>query len=332
MHDIVADLVEEMKALRRGRGILESRIEDRIGPALRLACGVPNGSNPTDIRRLVHTRLADLADQLPDDLRNAVLAAFAMLPDTRQRFYQERVRWVAAQLERDERTAQRRINEGLQHLAELAAAGIGLAEVAASGEPGPAWSTDKLRVSLVLDQPRPEAFEWRRIRSNRDGLREIDLEFTLTAPPSADPHDPANLRIAMLYGGTLVTRGMAASRRFSFAVVLAQELNSGEQTEIAMRFQVPDGQSMRPHYVCVPRDPCALFDLRVRFDAQRLPTKLWQLSKVFQADIDDPGGQGEIIPVDTAGELHLRFEDLTPGFAYGARWDLPLAGPTGAPT
>jgi hypothetical protein len=332
MHDIVADLVEEMKALRRGRGILESRIEDRIGPALRLACGVPSDSNPNDIRRLVSNRLADLADRLPDDLRKAVLAAFAMLPDTRQRFYQERVRWVAAQLERDERTAQRRINEGLVHLAELAAAGIGLAEIAAPSDPGPAWFTEKVRVSLVLDQPRPEAFEWRRIVSNRDGLREIDLEFTLTAPPSADPNDPANLWISMLYGGTLVIREMAANRRFAFAVVLPKELHRGEHTEIALRFQVPDGEEMRPHYVCLPRDRCVLFDLRVRFDERRPPSKVWHLTKVFQADIDDPSGQGEIISLDQAGELHLRFEDLTPGFAYGARWDLPILGTTGTPT
>jgi hypothetical protein len=118
----VAELLEDMKALRRGRGILDRRIDDRIGRALRLTCGVPEDSSPADAQRMVSARLTELANQLPHDLRNAVLAAFALLPDTRQRSYQERVRWVADRLERDERTAQRRINEGLTHLAELAAA------------------------------------------------------------------------------------------------------------------------------------------------------------------------------------------------------------------
>jgi len=330
--DIVAELVEEMKALRRGRGILEGRIDDRIGRTLRAACGVPDGSSPTDIRRIVSSRLTELADQLPDDLRNAVLAAFALLPDTRQRFYQERVRWVAGRLERDERTAQRRINEGFTHLAELAVANIGTMgaiDDPTTGDHGPAWYTEKLRVSLVLDQPNPEAFEWRRIVSNRDGVDEIDLALTLTAPPTVggENGDPARLNIGMLYGGTLVPREMAAARRFSFSVVLARPLDRGERCEFAIRFQVPEGQSMQPHYVCLPRELCKLFDLRVRFDRNRLPLAVWQLNKTFQSDIDDPRGQGTRLPLDAAGELHLRFDDLTPGFAYGARWDVaPPAG------
>jgi hypothetical protein len=325
MNDIVAELVEEMKALRRGRAILEGRIEDRIGRALRAACRIPDGAGSTEVRRVLSARLTELADQLPDDLRKAVLAAFALLPDTRQRFYQERVRWVANQLERDERTAQRRINEGIMHLAELAAASIGSLDDNDSGDHGPAWYTEKIRVSLVLDQPNPEAFEWRRIVSNRDGLTELDLAFTLTAPQALAPADEAQLRIAMLYGGTLVTKEMAAARRFSFAVVLPKPLARGEHAEFALRFVVPDGQAMQPHYVCVPRERCALFDLRVRFDRGRPPLKVWQLAKTFQSDIDDPGGEGDMVSLDGAGELHLRFDELHPGFAYGARWDVAPA-------
>lgn len=326
MTEFVTELVEEMKALRRGRGILEGRIDDRIGRALRVACGVPEGSSATDTRRIVSTRLTELADQLPDDLRNAVLAAFALLPDTRQRFYQERVRWVAGRLERDERTAQRRINEGFTHLAELAVATAGTGpiefkEVAAAQEP--TWYTEKLRVAMVLDGPNPTAFEWRRIVSNQDGLDEIDLAFTLTAPPvmGGEPTAPA-LEITMLYGGTLVTREMAATRRYAFSILLAKPLDRNERAEFALKFQLPQGHAMQPHYVCLPRERCKLFDLRVRFDRDQLPSTVWQLTKAFQSDLDDPATHGTKIDVDSAGELHLRFEDLTPGFAYGARWDV----------
>jgi hypothetical protein len=323
----VTELVEEMKTLRRGRGILEGRIDDRIGRALRIACGVPEGSSPTDTRRIVSTRLTELADQLPDDLRNAVLAAFALLPDTRQRFYQERVRWVAGRLERDERTAQRRINEGFTHLAELAVATTRNSQVEFTdvvAEQEPTWYTEKLRVAMVLDGPSPTAFEWRRIVSNQDGLDEIDLAFTLTAPPSpgGGQTGPA-LDIAVLYGGTLVTREMAAARRFAFSILLAKPLERNERAEFALKFQVPEGQAMQPHYVCLPRERCKLFDLRVRFDRDKLPTAVWQLAKTFQSDLDDPASRGTAIEPDSAGELHLRFEDLSPGFAYGARWDVP---------
>src|SRR5882757_9550300 len=144
MNDIVAELVEEMKALRRGRAILEGRIEDRIGRALRAACRIPDDAGSTEIRRVLTARLTQLADQLPDDLRKAVMAAFALLPDTRQRFYQERVRWVANQLEHDERTAQRRINEGIVHLAELATASIGSMEGDTSSDLNDAATTETI--------------------------------------------------------------------------------------------------------------------------------------------------------------------------------------------
>lgn len=321
--DLVAELVEEMKALRRGRGILEGRIEDRIGPALRVACGVPEGSSPTEVRRVVAHRLTDFADQLPDDLRNAVLAAFAMLPETRQRFYQERVRWVAGRMERDERTAQRRINEAFTHLAELAVATLTTRVDESFGELGPAWYTEKLRVSVALDQASTEAFEWRRVVSNRDGLAEVDLAFTLTQSPNlnGEPIDPTQTNIAMLYGGTLMPRETATARRLSFSIVLPRPLDRGERTEFALRFQAPEGQAIQPHYVCLPREQCKLFDLRVRFDRERLPRTVWQLARTFHSDLDNPAITGTKVELDAAGELHLRFEDLAPGFAYGARWE-----------
>jgi hypothetical protein len=79
---------------------------------------------------------------------------------------------------------------------------------------------------------------------------------------------------------------------------------------------------LQRHYVCLPRERCKQFDLRVRFGRDRLPSTVWQLVKTFQTDLNDPASSGTKVELDAAGELHLRFEDLAPGFAYGARWDV----------
>jgi hypothetical protein len=37
--------------------------------------------------------------------------------------------------------------------------------------------------------------------------------------------------------------------------------------------------------------------------------------------VDDPFPRGEALSPDIAGEIHLTFRQLTPGLAYGVRWD-----------
>jgi hypothetical protein len=57
---------------------------------------------------------------------------------------------------------------------------------------------------------------------------------------------------------------------------------------------------------------CDLFDLRVRFDRTRPPWRIWLLRAALDRDIAEP---------ERTGEIRLVFRDLTPGLAYGARWD-----------
>src|SRR5205823_7552443 len=84
--------------------------------------------------------------------------------------------------------------------------------------------------------------------------------------------------------------------------------------------RVPRDQLMRPHYVFTSPRRCDLFDLRVRFDPARLPDRVWRVSEAFHRDVDDPGPSDDLLTVDSAGELHVEFHDVRPGFGYGARW------------
>ncbi|MEV6644615.1 hypothetical protein [Amycolatopsis sp. NPDC051371] len=296
-----SELVQELKTLRKGRG-LAGRVEDRVGPRLRSACSVLAEDGMVAIRDKVGGRLSELAADLPEDLRVAALAAFAICAEARQPLYQERVRWAAHRLDRDPRTVRRRVDEAIDLLADLASTSSSPPAVSSSDR----WHTSSLAIALVLDELL--VLEQRRIVADHEGLRSLDLAVSLPAGrPSA----------TVLYGGTLVDRGMETSSRWGYGLELPRPLSRGESFDYAVVFRP---LSLRPYMVSVPRQPCDEFDLRVRFGASR-PPEVWALEGAFQRDVSDPGYLGRREQVDSSGEVHLRFRGLTPGLAYGARWE-----------
>jgi hypothetical protein len=327
----VEQLVDELKALRKGRGILASSIANRVGTALRTVTGTLGTDPAADVRRKVGGSLRRWAEDLPADLRVAVLVAFALDDDGRLPYYKDRVHLVADQLGRDERTARRRIDEGIERLAEVATAGAGEIEDRAI-EPGAGWHTEHLLVTLALDQPAPEAFELRRIVSDRDRLEYVDLAMTLTSPPGRNGTvHTEDLEVDVFHGGRLVAKQMETADRFGFRLKLPKVLEREETHQIGLRVRVRQDRTMSPHYVCVPRNRCVEFELRVRFNVDSPPAGIWRLNNTFQRDIDDPLPTGDPLPLDAAGEIHTRFHELTPGLAYGIRWTPAQARENGTP-
>lgn len=324
MQDIAAELITELKALRKGRGIDDGDLRHRAGPTLCLVLDVDDDASAADIRAAARDWLTESAARLPADLALAVLAAFGLHQDARHRFYKDRMAWLAGKLGRDGRTAQRRVDEACTQLAGFAAAAARHRRAGAPPSENTPWHTQRLSTTVVLDGVCPEIIERRRIVSHRDGLATIDLAVTITAPPSAPlgtAADSTDLGVDLLWGGTLIRTVMESSRRIGFALELPEPLAEAQQAEFALRFRILDSKVFRPHYVCVPRYRCDRFDLRVRFDRERPPLGVWRLNSAFQNDVDDPVEVGDAVPLDRAAEVHVRFDDLKPGFAYGARWE-----------
>ncbi|MFJ9780227.1 hypothetical protein ACIRSS_11625 [Amycolatopsis sp. NPDC101161] len=266
-----------------------------------------------EVRRKLTDRLRPLVESLPDDLKIALRAAFALDEQARKPFYQERVHWAAITLDRDDRTVRRRIDEGIEQVAAMA--------VAAGGPdprpryPSRSWHTEELRVTLALDQPVAEAFEFRRVVADADEIAELDLALTLTAgAESGDSVRESDLEVDVFHGGALAGRAMESSDRIGLALRLPGPLRRGERHDIGLRFRA---NMRQPHYICVPRHPCDLFDLHVRF-GDKVPARIILLEKAFQNDTRSP--RGEELKPDAAGEVHVRFRHLAPGFAYGIRW------------
>lgn len=281
-----AELVSDLKALRKGRGLYVNNVAERVGHTLRDLCGVTEQDGPGEIRVRVAQRLEHLAVDLPDDLRIAALAAFGMIPAARHPLYQERVGWIAARIGRDPRTARRRIDDAIHQLAQLACTPLRLRAVTEPATAG--WHTAATRVCLTMEGTNPEAIEHHRIVAAQDNLREIELSTAFGQP-------------AVLWGGTLRGR----------VLVLPTPLSAGQVHDFGVRSRNP----VRPRqFLYVPRRRCDHLELRVHFDWDRLPRAV---SKLQGRPPRDTGR----VHVDQAGEIHLTFRDLSRGQAYGARWD-----------
>ena len=307
-------LVAELKTLRKGRGMGAAALTERIGPSLREAFGLTTEVDAATLRQTLLHRLRELSEYLPGDLRICVVAAFGLEKAVDLPFYQDRVRWAADHLQRDDRTVRRRIDDGILQLAELALAPGGPQSAGDDGNGG--WRTESLRSILSLDRPTPELIEFRRVAAERDGLGELDLSWTMSKVELS-----ADQPIEVLYGGTLVRRELQASDRIGLMLRLATPLRRGEVVEVAVRYRAPNDQQMRPHYVCTPLHPCDHFELRVRFPLDRLPGYVWELDGVLQGDIEDKVAPHNLVPIDEAGEVMVEFRRLKPSRSYGIRWE-----------
>ncbi|MFB9926915.1 hypothetical protein ACFORO_19560 [Amycolatopsis halotolerans] len=296
------ELVRELKSLRKGRGVHAGRIGERIGPTLRVLCGVTEDDGPVAIREKLVARLTGLAEQLPGDMRLATVAAFALTADVRMPLYRDRVGWAAPRIDRDARTVRRRVDEAIDQLAELV--------VTIPLRPDGAWHTAELHVVVTLDRPQHEVLEQYRIVADHDGLHELDF-----ASPAFELRGP--LDVDVLYGGTLRAGGTARGR---LSLAPPEPLAKGDTHAFAMRYRLPRPQVLRSYVVRELEQPCDLFDLRVRFARYRIPRQVWTLR-----DVTGPRG-GHQQRVDRAGEIHQRFQRLLPGRSYGARWDGDEAG------
>jgi hypothetical protein len=335
-------IAAELKALRKGRG-LRGDVADRIGPLLcELATGAAPrpgtgtapalGNDAADVRRALADKLAKLAEQrLPEDLGLAILAALALHDATRNmRTYERRREWLADQIHRVPRTAERRIDLAQEQLAQdiVSELRVQRARPPASDDAGQ-WYIERFTALLILDGDHPEAIERRLIRSKVDGLTELTI--ALDVPVGAgEPRLPLNLEA--IEGGQLDVTEDTARTRTRYVIRLPRPLNAGDTHEYATRVQVldDDERPMRDYYVLRPERRCDHFDLRVRFSRGRLPAWVRRVrdedvySYYTYADVPAPD---ERVAVDIYGEANQSFDRLRAHYGYGLQWGWPPADP-----
>lgn len=309
------ELAAELKTLRKGRGLQTPRLTDQVGPALRALCGIAETETSASAREKLTKRLGILAGGLPDDLRLVVTTVLALHSDSQRQFLQDRVQSLAELQQRDVRTIRRRMDEGFALLAEIATAPAGQDQRASAL----GWYVDRFEATLRMDKPVPECFERRRIVAEREGLDVIQATITLPKVDQ-DGDDDHDLFAELYYGAVLLGKQRKAETRFAFDLGLPRALSIGEKHEYGIIMRVPDHQSMRSHYVFVPDRRCDEFELRVRFDPKRPPSKIWRVNEVFHREVDEVKPTEPLIELDHTGEINLSFDVLLPGHGYGVQW------------
>jgi hypothetical protein len=305
---------DEVKALRRGLGAQAPKIGEQVGPTLRAACRIEEGDSHSTIRKKIVRVLRGLCAKIPDHLSTVAEVTLALDSDQGQ-FLGDRVAALAKRYKVNTRTIRRRMDNGHHLIAESALELLRVNEI----RTGDSWYVDRFVAVLRLDTATPESLQTRRIVVEEDGLDRITISMTL---PQAGFGDAApELHVEPYFGAVLVSTQRHGDRRFSWDLDLPSRMDSGDRHEFALLARFPEGQPIHPHFLFFPERPCESFDLRVRFDPTRLPKTVRHVAGVFHRDIDALSVDDEVIPLDRANEVRLKFTGLRPGFGYGARWD-----------
>ncbi|WP_018685254.1 hypothetical protein [Actinokineospora enzanensis] len=302
----VAGLVADLKRLRHGTGLHADELPGRISDSLREVFDLPQ--DECRVRAALRKAITDIAGTMQDDRRLAVQYAFGLLDDSGSSLLTERKVRLAKRIERDPRTATRRMDGAIRVLAENA-----LARHTHTPEPDDStapWRTTALETSVVLDSGVPEIYERRRITTRGDRLDEVELQFTAGRGP----------RVEVVHGGTLGLPRRHSRTRTGYVLSLPRPLDAHAEHEFMLRLRFDDPGAFEPYYVCTPQFPCRSFDLHLRFGP--VPAEVWRIEGVPVNEVLDHSAPRDRVAVDSAGEVHMSFQDLRGNLSCGAVWSV----------
>jgi hypothetical protein len=124
----------------------------------------------------------------------------------------------------------------------------------------------------------------------------------------------------VLYGGRLAEPEQASDTRMRIQLRLPRPLQATERHEYSVMTTLPPTMTMQQHYAYTPLTRCDSFELRIRFDPQHPPERIWRVADAFHRDLDERTIEGQPLHLDACGDLQVAFEDLLPGHGYGIQW------------
>ena len=314
--DLTKRVTDEIRALRKGRGLQAGDLDSRLGPLL---LELADSGDTADRRQTLMAAISRCTAQLSYEYRIAVEASLALSADTRQEpFFTSRVTWLAGQLDREYRTALRRINQAELRLAELIATELRVrrGRIPASAE---GFYVDELRTLLRMDTQMLVSEEDRRIVSTREDLTEVTVLIDL---PREANESGADLQAEIRYGGHLLRKQQPSPNRFKFVLRLPEPLQPGQVHSYGLSLRMPRHMLHLPHYLVTPECRYNRFDLRIRFDPEQLPAWIRRVEGETVRQFEDARPTARLLVPDAAGEVRQEFRDLTMFLGYGIQWKL----------
>ncbi len=310
----VGAIKRELNEIRRGRGIDAPDLFRRIGPNLRAKIGVHADDTPNQIREKLILAISRICDNLPADLRLAALTAFSMHEESADEFLDRRISWLAGALDRDPRTARRRIDSALDRVAETLSRS---STPDHESDPFDGCYIESLKVLVRVDNGPLTVMEERKIVAIREGLSEVTVQFSAR---DVDLSDQGLEILDVLFGGEVVARKNITRSYRSYTIRLPRPLSLGQSHEYGALFTLPPGTRIRPHYLFSPLQRVEHLDLRVKFNRERLPGAVWLIDGMPAAAVEDLDPLDHPVALDRIGEARQRFDSMQPGFTYGLCW------------
>jgi hypothetical protein len=308
-------LLHELKQLRRGWGLHSTEVADHLGPLLRAVCGIGDDLDAGQRRSRLLDVLEIALQGMPAEMETAARAALALHPQAQDRFLAGRMTWLAQHLDRNVRTATRRAEEALEFLAERMITNF-TENADAENEFAPSgWYVEFQQTTLMLHRDPVLLHEVRRVRSTRDGLDELTVAWSIPVVPDSE------LRPEMVFGGDLVKdEANSTATYWTGRIKLARPLAAGAEHTCELLVATVSRKHLLPYFVLSPYRRCDEFVLRTKFSPDRLPTEIWELSRVPFTLVHENAPVGSVLALDGAHEIARRFTNLQSGFSYGLRW------------
>ncbi|MGH3256370.1 MAG: hypothetical protein ACRDOU_13420 [Streptosporangiaceae bacterium] len=296
---------------------MASDLLERTGPTLRALSGIDDSTSEIEARRRLLMYLSDLADELPGDLRIALRVGLALDEDAQYRFLEQRMQWLATKLDRDVRTARRRVDEAIRAAETMRAISVPSGDNYAHD----GWYLERFRTLLHLDGAQPTAIEERKVVARHDFLSEIIISTSIPCPAGAD-RERHHAELTILYGGSIDRIERPSKTYFRYFVRLPQPLRRGQSHEIGVSVTIPADQPINPRYAFQPLRRCDEFDLRIRFGSGNRLSGVWNMAGIPRGMADDFIAASARVDTDDVGEIHLNYQRLLVGLVYGARWEM----------
>lgn len=315
-----AQLTTELQRLRRGHGLLSRELVQEIAglPILQRICGVQPGMQPGEQRRRIIERISVAVLRLPAESCLAVQAAFALPPASQNRFLKNRMEWLGDKIERDPRTALRRVEEGFELLAEQLLSEPSPGEAPPNDYAPDGWFVNRLRSIVMLHLDPVQLYEHRQITSTRDGLDRITVSWSV---PDEKDATSSPLQVEMLYGGDLrPDTARSTPSYWTGEVQLPRALAAGDRHEYQVRVTSLPRDRLHPYYVLTPFRRFDEFVLRAKFDPECVPEPIWRLNGVPFLTLEDPPPESDVLLPNQVGEAEITFRNLRHGLSYGLRW------------
>ncbi|MBK6873288.1 MAG: hypothetical protein IPG94_18485 [Kineosporiaceae bacterium] len=315
----VHDLRDELARLRAGAGLQAPRLRRKLGPELWAACGVQASDNEATTRAKVTTRLEALVPGLTPVDALAVRVALNLESQYASRFFQERMDSLGRAIDRERRTAVRRVDDALNLLAEmLDRSAAARPRVPTAGDPAKSgWYIADFRAEALVSAELVVVDDFITVVATVD---ELDRLFTWwAAAPSED--DTSQVSVEVLSGGTLSPdERLTRAGVWSGELVLATPLQAGESLDLHIRvgFTGPLERSFQYY----PDRRVDRFEVQVRVDDSCGPIRAWLVDHEVMALVEDVSvPRPELAVHDGGRRASAVFEQLDLGLAHGIRWD-----------